>query len=115
MRKSITVCAILGAFSVLGLAEDWNGTLVDYNCMRRGKSVEACGAKPSTDVYMLYISKDKQLRFDNASNDRARMAMQSRADRASNPDATKATPVYVKVTGNVKEDGKVHANTIEVQ
>ncbi len=115
MRKTITICAILGAFSVLGLAENWNGTLVDYNCYKREKSVKACGAKPSTDVFMLFAGNGKQLRFDHASNDRAKMVMQSRADRSSNPDATKATPVYAKVTGDVKEDGKVHAKTIEVQ
>jgi hypothetical protein len=53
--------------------------------------------------------------LDNASNDRAREAMKSRADRASNPDATKATPVTAKVTGSVKSDGHIHADVIELQ
>jgi hypothetical protein len=114
MRKLMTVCALFGAFSVLGFSETWDGTLVDYNCYSHHKAVKSCGAKPSTDEFALFVN-GKEYRFDNATNERAKAAMQSRADRASNPDATKATPVNAKVTGEVKESGKIHAATIEVR
>jgi hypothetical protein len=115
MRKLITVCAVFGAFSAVALAETWDGMLLDYNCYsRHHKSAKSCDAKPSTDAFMLEIN-GKQFQFDKASNERAKLAMQSRADRASNPEATKATPVNAKVTGEVRESGKIHAETIEVQ
>jgi hypothetical protein len=114
MRKLMGVCATLTAFSALGMAATWNGTLVDYACYDHHKSVKACGAKPSSDEFALFVN-GKHYRFDKATNERAKAAMQSRADRASNPDATKATPVNAKVTGEFKESGKIHAETIEVR
>jgi hypothetical protein len=114
MRKLMTICGILAAFSALALAETWDGTLVDYNCYNHHKAVKSCGAKPSTDEFALFVN-GKEYRFDNATNERAKAVMKSRADRASNPDATKATPVNAKVTGEFKESGKIHAETIEVR
>jgi len=106
---------MLGAFSALGLAETWNGTLLDYNCFsKHHNSTKSCDAKPSTVMFMLDVN-GTQYRFDGASNERAAAAMRSRADRASNPDATKATPVNAKVTGEIRDSGKIHADTIEIQ
>jgi len=114
MRKLMTVCAMLGAFSALGLAETWNGTLLDYNCYHRHNTSKSCDAKPSTQMFMLEVNGTRY-RLDGASNERAAEAMRSRADRASNPDATKATPVNAKVTGETRGSGKIHADTIEIQ
>ena len=114
MRKFLTICAIAGTFSVLGLAETWNGTLLDATCIQRHSGTKSCDAKPATMTYLLDVSGTRY-KLDRASNERAHAAMESRADRASNPDATKATPVTAKVTGRIKTDGKIHADVIEVQ
>lgn len=113
MRKLITICAMCGAFTGLALAETWNGTLLNSTCVSR-HTEKSCDAKPSTLTFVLEVN-GTQYKLDGASNERAHAAMQSRADRASNPDATKSTPVNAKVTGRIKEDGKIHADTIEIQ
>jgi hypothetical protein len=115
MRKLVILCGMLGAFSALGVAATVNGTLVNYDCYKHGGSVKACGATRNTDRFMLYCTRDKKIRFDNATNDRTKAAMQSRADRASNPFATKRTPVYASATGGFREGGKFHADTIGVK
>jgi len=114
MRRYIMICAILGAFSTLGLASTWSGTLLDANCYHRHENVRACGAKPHTTRYLLDV-KGTKYRLDSATNDRAQLAMQSRAEKANNPDATKATPVYAKLTGYMNKKGKIRANIIEVR
>jgi hypothetical protein len=116
MRKFMTLCAVLGAFSALAPAAStwWNGTLLNYDCFEHSKSVHGCGAKPTTDRFMLY-NNGKQIRFDDATNDRTRMAMQARADKASNPFHTKRDPVYAKATGSFHKDGKFDASTITVK
>jgi hypothetical protein len=114
MRKIMTICAMLGAFSALGLAENWNGTLLNAVCVDQHKTTKSCDARPSTETFILDVN-GTQYRLDGASNERAREAMKSRADRASNPEATKATPVNAKVTGELRGSGKIHADLIEVQ
>jgi hypothetical protein len=114
MRKFMTICAMCGVFSVLGLAETWNGTLMDATCYARHGSSRSCDARPSTQNFMLEVNGTRY-KFDGATNERARAAMRDRADRAANPDATKATPVNAKVTGNMRSSGKIHAETIELQ
>lgn len=114
MRKALTICTMLAAFSALGLAETWNGTLLDATCVHRQSGTKSCDAKPSTASFILDVN-GTQYKLDSASNERASMAMKSRADRAANPDATKATPVNAKVTGHVKTDGHIHAATIDIQ
>ncbi|HLH16956.1 MAG TPA: hypothetical protein VKX45_07035 [Bryobacteraceae bacterium] len=113
MRKAMTVCAMLGAFAALGLAETWTGTLVDATCYEKNKDAAACGAKVESTAFLL-TSGDKIYKLDEASNQRALQAMKSRADRANNPDATKAEPVNAKITGELKGE-HIHAETIEIQ
>jgi len=115
MRKILALCGLLGGFCALGPAANyWNGTLLNYDCFKDHKSVKGCGAKPTTDRFMLYCDKNKQFRFDTATNDRTRAAMQARASK-STPWGTKRTPVYARVTGSFKEGGKFHADTIAVK
>jgi hypothetical protein len=114
MRKILTICAMAASFSALAWAETWSGTLLDATCQARNAGTKACDATPTSTTFILNVN-GTQYKLDNASNDRAREAMRSRADRATNPDATKSTPVNVKVTGTVKSDGHIHADLIEIQ
>jgi len=113
MRKLMTICALLGAFAALGLAETWSGTLLDATCYDKDKSVDACAAKPGSTAFALE-SSGTVYKLDGATNARVVEAMKSRADRANNPDATTATPVMAKITGEMKGD-QIHAETVELQ
>jgi hypothetical protein len=112
MRKFMTACALFGALSGLALAENWEGTLLDANCARSHKS-KACDAKHTSTAFLLDVNGTRYT-LDNRSNDETRSAMQSRSDRASNPEATKAVPVHAKITG-VMRNGKIRASVVEVQ
>lgn len=114
MRKLLTICAMAGALSGLGLAETWQGTLLDANCTHRHHGTKSCDAKKSTTAFLLDVN-GKQYVFDSRSNDEARSVMEARSDKVSNPDATKAVPVNAKVTGEMRSNGKIRASMIEVQ
>jgi hypothetical protein len=114
MRKLLTICALFGGLSGLGLAETWTGNLMDADCLHRHHASKTCDAKPSTTNYLLDVN-GTQYRLDHKSSYDAKSAMQSRADKVSNPDATKAVPVQATVTGYVKKDGKIRANIIAVR
>jgi hypothetical protein len=114
MRKLLTTCALLSTLSGLGLAETWNGTLLDANCSARHHATKSCDAKPSTAAFALDVN-GKTYRLDTKSNDDARSVMKARADKATNPAATKAVPVTATIKGTLRSSGKIHAKTIEVQ
>jgi hypothetical protein len=105
------------------MATDWNGkgttmngTLLNYDCFQRHKSVKACGASPTTSRFMLFNEVNevngKQIRFDRATNDRTRMAMEARADR---PRRTTRTPVYASATGSFRSSGRFRADVLRVK
>lgn len=114
MRKLLTACAMFGALTGIGMAETWSGTLLDANCLHRHEGAKSCDAKPTTLTYVLDVNGTRY-RLDGRTNDAAKSAMESRADKASNPDATKAVPVHAQITGHLKKDGKIRADTVAVQ
>ena len=116
MRKLITLCALSGALSAIGMAKTstWNGTLVNFDCFMRNGSVKACPARTRTDRFMIVDKNGKQVRFDRATNDRTRLAMQARASR-SNPFRTRRTPVYASATGKFHQSGtRFDADSIRI-
>lgn len=82
----------------------WNGTLVNFDCFMRRGSVKACPARTRTDRFMIVDNKGGQVRFDQATNSRTKLAMQARASR-SNPFRTRRTPVYASATGQFHQNG----------
>ena len=63
MRKLITLCAMSGALSAIGMAKTstWNGTLVTFDCFMRHGSVKACPARTRTDRFMIVDKNGKQV------------------------------------------------------
>ena len=114
MRKLFTICAMLGGLSGFAMAETWTGTLLDANCLHRHHATRACDAKPSTTSYILDVN-GTNYRLDGKSSYDAQGVMQARADKTSNPDATKATPVNATITGRLRSNGRIRAEIIEVQ
>jgi hypothetical protein len=114
MRNLITMCAMLAGLSGIGLAATtWTGTLLDANCAHR-HSTRTCDAKTTTTAFLLDVNGVKY-RLDAKSSYDARSAMQARADKANNPDATKAVPVTATITGRMRSNGKIRADIISVQ
>jgi hypothetical protein len=64
---------------------------------------------------MIIDAKGGQVRFDRATNERTRWAMQSRGSR-SNPFRTTRTPVYASATGEFRQSGtRFRADTIRIK
>lgn len=117
MRKLLTLCVMSGALSALGMAATttWSGTLVNLDCFTRGGSVKACPARTSTERFMIVDKNGKQVRFDGATNDRTRAAMQARASKSSRF-GTKRTPVFATATGESRQDGtRFRADTVRLR
>jgi hypothetical protein len=93
----------------------WAGTLVNMDCFTRHGSIKSCGATRNTDRFMIVDKKGGQVRFDRATNDRTRLAMQARASR-SNPFRTTRTPVYASATGEFRQNGtRFRADTLRLR
>jgi hypothetical protein len=105
---------MFGALTGIGLADTWNGTLLDASCLHRHHSSKSCDAKPSTVAYVLDVN-GTCYRPDARSNDETKSAMESRADKAPNPDATKAVRVHAEITGHMRSNGKIRADIVAVQ
>jgi hypothetical protein len=113
MRKLMTIGALLAGLSAIGAAETWSGTLLDANCARHS-TTKACDAKRSSGMYLLDVNGTRY-RLDSASNEAVRTVLDARADKASNPFATKAKPVTATLTGRLRGSDKIHATVVEVQ
>ena len=114
MRRTVTFVALLTVFSLLALAESWNGRLIDATCYDQQKNVAACGITASTAAFALEVT-GAVYTFDQAGNAKAAEALRSRADRSRDPGAAKESArVMAKVNGT-KEGNLLKVETIEVQ
>lgn len=115
MRRSLTLFALLSAFSVFALADSWSGRLIDADCYQhaQNKSAASCDPSPSTTTFAILVS-DKAYNFDDAGNAKATATMKSQADRSADPTKLPSTRVMVKVSGT-KDGDNIKVDTIEVQ
>ena len=111
MKNVLIFCGMLVLSGALAQATTWSGKLLDANCFHRHGTARACDATLHTTSFMIE-SHGARYRLDYGSNQRAREGMASRADRANNPDATKSVPVHAAITGTLKSNDKIHADTI---
>jgi hypothetical protein len=115
MRKFLTLCGILAAFSVLALADNWSGTLLDATCYQRHKAEDSCAAKSTTTSFLLDVN-GTVYRLTEGSNNMISEAMKSRADRSRNPEApAKGAPVAATVTGTLTGKEHIKVEKIEIQ
>jgi hypothetical protein len=114
MHRSLTLFALLGVFSVLALAESWQGRLVDAACYEQQKSVTACDPTSSSTTFTLFVS-DKAYKLDATGNTKAAEAMKSRADRVSDPTKPPSAQVMAKITGTKDGDSALKVETVVLQ
>jgi hypothetical protein len=115
MRKLLTLCGILAAFSALAVAAEWNGKLLDASCYEKHQAQESCAAKASTATFLLDVN-GTVYHLTETSNNMIGAAMKSRADRSRNPDVPpKGSDVLAKITGTLNGKEHIKVETIEIQ
>jgi hypothetical protein len=107
MRRILALFAFSAVFSMLALAESWNGKLLDSSCYDQQKKVDSCDATSTTSSFTLSTSSGFY-KLDAAGNSKAAAAMKNRADR-SEPGKAPAKAVSAKV------EGKLSGSTISVE
>jgi hypothetical protein len=114
MKRTISLLAIAAAFSMLALAEDWSGKLIDATCNENKDLTKAsCDATGATTAFALDIS-GKVYKLDPSGNTKAASALKNRADRVADPAKATTGPVNAKVSGTEK-DGTITVTSVEVQ
>ena len=116
MRKALTICSLFAAFSMLAMAENWSGKLLDAACYDKNKTNdESCAAKKASEAYLLDVN-GTIYHLTVGSNDMIRRAMESFASRSENPNApAKGATINANVTGTLTEKDHIKVEKIELQ
>jgi len=114
MRRILTLCALVAAFSALALAENFNGRLIDSSCYDLQKNVKACDPTASTAMFAIDVS-GKVYKLDDAGNAKAVEAVKNRSDRSADPAKPAKSEVMAKVTGTKDGNNTIKVEAIEVQ
>lgn len=114
MKKTFSITALAAMFSVLALADNWSGTLLDASCYEQKKDVAGCDATGTTTAFAISAS-GKVFKLDATGNDKAAAALKNRADHVADPAAKpKPTAVMAKVDGT-ESAGTITTTSVEVQ
>jgi hypothetical protein len=112
MRIILSFVALSSVFSMLAMAETYNGKLLDATCYDQQKKAAACDATSSTSTFALEVGGAVH-RLDRVGNTKAAAALKNRADR-SDPSQPQSKEVMAKVDGTEK-GGTITVENIEVQ
>jgi len=112
MRRIMSVLALTGAFSVLALAENFSGKLLDSSCYDAQKKTTGCDASSATTSFAIDVS-GKVYKLDSNGNSKAMAALKNRADRAD-PTKQQSKEVMANVNGTEKS-GTLTVESIDVQ
>ena len=115
MRRILTLCAFVSVFSMLAMAENWTGKLIDASCadQQQEQKANACDPSSSTAAFAIQVA-GKSYKFDDAGNAKAAQALKARADRSTDPTKPASTQVAAKVSGTISGD-TIKVDTVEVQ
>ena len=79
MRRVLFVLAFSAVFSMLALAENWSGKLLDATCYDQQKKAASCDATSATTAFALDAS-GTIYKLDADGNSKAADALKNRAD-----------------------------------
>jgi hypothetical protein len=115
MKRTVSVLAMAATFSIMALAGDWSGKLIDATCNSNKEQTKAvsCDASGATTAFALDVA-GKVYNLDQAGNTKAAAALRNRADRSSDPAKPMTGPITAKISGSEK-DGMIAVDSVEVQ
>lgn len=113
MRRVLTVLAFSAVFSMLALAENWSGRLLDVACYDQQKKADSCDATSKTTAFAIDVS-GMIYKLDGAGNTKASTALKNRADRSTDPTKPLSQQVMAQVNGTEK-GGTITVESIEVR
>lgn len=112
MRITSRLLVFPAMFTMLALAGNWSGKLLDAACYDSKKGANGCEATSQTTAFALSAS-GKVFKLDSAGNAKAAAAFKNRADRAE-PGKAQAKEVMATITGQ-ESGGTITVEAIEVQ
>jgi hypothetical protein len=114
MKPILHVVALSMVLSMMALAEDWTGKLIDATCndQREHEKTVSCDATKATTAFALDVL-GKIYKLDAVGNTKAAAALKYRAD-PSEPSKPESTEVKAKITGT-EAGGMILVDTIGLQ
>ena len=113
MRKVLVVLAISAMCSMVALAENWSGRLLDSSCYDQQKKADSCDATSQTTSFAL-AAPGGVFKLNAEGNSKAATALKSRADRSTDPAKGQPKQVMAKVEGTQK-GGTIDVESIDIQ
>ena len=113
MKKTLSIVALSAMFSVLALADNWSGTLLDASCYEQSQKATGCDATGTTSSFAISAS-GKVFKLDAGGNQKAAAALKSRADHVADPAKPAAKQIMAKVEGT-ESAGTITATAVDVQ
>jgi hypothetical protein len=113
MKNILSSLALCSLFSVVALADNFSGKLIDASCYSQQKKAAGCDATSTTTAFALDVS-GKVYVLDAVGNAKAATAISSRADRAADPANPQSKAVMATVSGTEKS-GTITVESIDVQ
>ncbi len=113
MKNILSSLALCSLFSVVALADNFSGKLIDASCYSQQKKAAGCDATSTTTAFALDVS-GKVFILDAVGNAKAATAVTSRADRAADPANPQSKTVMATVSGTEKS-GTITVDSIDVQ
>lgn len=108
MRKLITLCATLAAFTGLAVADTWSGVLLDSGCASRNPTSE-CQARRSSRRYVLEGEDGTLYSLDSRTNTNVRSAL------IGNRRLRRNQPIDAMLSGRLRSSGRIRAHVIALQ
>jgi hypothetical protein len=111
MRRFLTLTTIIGLFAALGMADMFNGKLIDATCLDKpNPTLATCQPSASTSTFALVDDSQKIYKLDEQGNTKAVEALKARPEQPSG----KTDVVLAKITGTTNGT-IVTVETIEVK
>ncbi len=116
MRTLLTLTTMIGLFAALGMADMFNGKLIDATCLDKPNPTFAtCQPSASTSTFALVDDSQKIYKLDDQGNTKAAEALKSRSAQPVDSSTSGKTDVVVaKITGTMN-GSIVTVETIEVK
>ncbi|MEI9973499.1 MAG: hypothetical protein WDO73_16510 [Ignavibacteriota bacterium] len=92
MRRLLTLTTLVGLFAALGMADMFNGKLIDATCLDKpNPTLATCQPSASTGTFALVDNSQRIFRLDAQGNAKAADALRHRPDQQAEPSTSGKT------------------------